>query len=73
MMPIHELARLMHEERVSEAERRRPEWVYEAALAKRAQREAGASHQLRSAFAQALRRLAASVEPAAIPSSAPSE
>jgi hypothetical protein len=62
-MPYWEVARLIHEERIREAQPRLPEWMYEAAVADRPRQGAGASQHLRVSVAQALHRLAARVEP----------
>ncbi len=64
MMPVPywHLARL-HEERIRAAQAPRPEWMYEAALAARPRQGSGAAQQFRVLIAQALRRLAARVEP----------
>ena len=58
----HQLARMIHEERIREAQARRPEWMYAVARPVRRRPVARASRQLRISVAQALRRLAASVE-----------
>jgi hypothetical protein len=65
LMPIsYQLARLLHEERISAAKRPRPEWPDAAASAAQPRREVVASRHVRSFVAQALRRLADRVEPA---------
>jgi hypothetical protein len=65
MLPIsYQLARLLHEERISAAKRPRPEWMSAAASVARPRRDAAATRHVRSAVAQILRRLAERVEPA---------
>lgn len=66
MLPLwgsYELARLLHEERIRAAKAPRPEWMYAAARPARLNYAAIVSRHLRISVAQALRHLAASVEP----------
>jgi hypothetical protein len=65
MIPISsELIRAIHEDRIREAQRRRPEWWYdEIARPARPSSWANVGRHLRVAVAQALRSLAATVEP----------
>jgi hypothetical protein len=65
MMPsTYQLARLLHEERISAAKRPRPEWPDAAASVARPRRQTVASRHVRRFVAQVLRRLAERVEPA---------
>ena len=64
MIPVsYLLIRAIHEERIRAAQIRRPEWMYEVARPVRPH----ATRQLRISIAQALRRIAASVEPSGVP------
>ena len=69
-MQFYDLARIIHEERIREAQARRPEWMYEAALNARAQKRAARRAQIRFSLAQVLRRLAAAIESKAATSQA---
>jgi hypothetical protein len=60
--PNFQLARMLHEDRIRAAQARRPEWVYEASLAKRHEPRR-MSRWVRVCIADALHRLAASIEP----------
>jgi hypothetical protein len=64
----YQLALLIHEERIRAAQAPRPEWMYTAALPGRPRHRPSASRQLRHSVAQALRRIAASVEPSGVES-----
>jgi hypothetical protein len=64
VIPVsYALIRAIHEERIRAAQIRRPEWMYEVARPARPR----ASRQLRISIAEALRRIAASVEPSGTP------
>jgi hypothetical protein len=59
----YQIARLIHEERIRAAQARRPEWMYEAALAARQRQSGSVSRRVRFSMAQVLRQIAASIEP----------
>jgi hypothetical protein len=63
LIPMHQLARLIHEERIQAAQARRPEWTYAALPRTRPEQALGSKRHVRRWVAQTLRRLAARVEP----------
>jgi hypothetical protein len=66
MFPIvnHSIVRALHEDRIREAQRPVPEWIGIAGPRPRQQKHGGGVRQhVRSSFAHALRRLAASLDP----------
>jgi hypothetical protein len=65
MLPYlsHNVARMLHEERIRAAQTPKPEWMYEAALAPRPRHGERISKHVRSLVASALHRLATSVDP----------
>ena len=65
MIPVQifELARVIHEERIRAALAPRPEFVHQRSRQPRSRPDVSVSRQVRISVAQALRRMAASVEP----------
>jgi len=65
MFPIvnHSIIRALHEDRIRDAQRPVPEWIGIAGPRPRQQARGGVSQHVRSSFAHALRRLAASLDP----------
>jgi hypothetical protein len=61
----YSLVRAVHEERIRAAQRPVPEWIGIATPPERQRPADGVRQRVRSSFARALRRLAASVDPRA--------
>ena len=63
MIPVsYQLIRAIHEERIRASQIRRPDWVYEEALMARVRKQPRAMPHIRLSIAEALRRLASSLE-----------